>query len=86
MTAKGKTSEGDGAKRGSGKRELIAPNGDKRYVRRNAKGEFAESDDQSKSLAQDVRKRAKTEAAPGHGDEGDRPRASKSAGSKKKAS
>ncbi len=54
-----------------GKRELIAPNGDKRFVRRDDQGRFSESDDVSKSLSQDVRKSAKTEAAPGQGDRGD---------------
>lgn len=57
----------------AGRRELIEPNpGDKRYVRRNEDGTFAESDDVSRSLSQDVRKKAKTEAKPGQGDRGDR--------------
>lgn len=55
----------------SGKRELIAPNGDKRYVRRDAQGEFAESVEVGRSLAQDVRQHAKTKAKPGQGDRGD---------------
>jgi hypothetical protein len=56
------------------KRELIEPNpGDKRYIRRDEKGRIAESVDVGKSLAQDVRKRAKTTAKPGQGDKGDRP-------------
>ena len=55
------------------KRELVEPNpGDKRYVRRDEKGRFDESDDVSKSLAQDVRKHSKNTAKPGHGDRGDR--------------
>ena len=58
-------------KRGSGKRELIAPHGDKRYVRRTAGGQFKEEVNVGRSLAQDVRKHAKTVAKPGHGDEGD---------------
>jgi hypothetical protein len=53
-------------------RELIAPNGDKRYVRRDEKGRFTESDDQGRSLAQDVRQHAKREAKSGQGDRGDR--------------
>ena len=54
------------------KRTLIEPHaGDKRYVRRGADGQFNESDDVSKSLAQDVRKRAKTVSKPGQGDKGD---------------
>ena len=55
------------------KRELIEPHpGDKRYIRRDAKGRIAETDDVSKSLAQDVRKQAKTAAKPCQGDKGDR--------------
>lgn len=54
------------------KRELIAPNGDKRYVRRDAKGQFKESDDQSRSLAADRRQKATTSVKSGHGDKGDR--------------
>lgn len=57
----------------AGKRELIEPNkGDKRLVRRDDKGRFSESDDLGKSLGQDVRRDAKTESRPGHGDRGDR--------------
>ncbi len=54
------------------KRELIAPHGDKRYVRRDDAGRFSESDDVGRSLSQDVRRRAKTPATPGQGDKGDR--------------
>ena len=57
----------------AGKRDLVEPNkGDKRLVRRDDKGRFSESDDLGKSLAQDVRQKAKTEAKPGQGDRGDR--------------
>jgi hypothetical protein len=62
-------------KRNSTKRELIAPKGDKRYVRRDAQGQFKESDDVGKSLSQDRRRKAKTAAKSGHGDKGDRKRA-----------
>lgn len=56
-----------------GKRELIEPNpGDKRYVRRDDQGRFDESDDVSRSLAQDVRRDARHEAPKGQGDRGDR--------------
>jgi hypothetical protein len=58
------------------KRELIEPKGDKRYVRRDTKGRFKESDDVSRSLAADQRKRAKRAAKPGQGDKGDRKRKS----------
>jgi hypothetical protein len=55
------------------RRELIEPNpGDKRYIRRDDKGRVAESVDLGKSLAQNVRKAAKTLAKPGQGDKGDR--------------
>jgi hypothetical protein len=56
----------------TGKRELIEPHsGDKRYVRRDDEGRFKESDDVGRSLAQDVRKQAKTEVKSGQGDRGD---------------
>lgn len=55
------------------KRELIEPNpGDKRYVRRDEQGRFDESEDVSRSLAQDVRRDAKHDAPKGQGDRGDR--------------
>ena len=55
------------------KRELIEPNpGDKRYVRRDEQGRFDESDDVSRSLAQDVRRDAEHAAPKGQGDRGDR--------------
>ena len=54
------------------KRELIAPKGDKRYIRRDSKGRFKESDDQSRSLSQDRKKDAKAESEAGQGDKGDR--------------
>jgi len=53
------------------KRTLIAPRGDKRYVRRNARGQFKESDDVGRSLSQDRRRRAKRQAPRGQGDRGD---------------
>ena len=56
------------------KRELIDTGTDKRYVRRNEKGEFKESDDVGRSLAQDRQKDAKTAAKKGQGDRGDRRR------------
>ncbi len=87
-TKKGSTKKG--TTKGSGKRELIAPKGDKRYVRRDSKGRISESDDQGKSLSRDVRQHAETEVKPGYGDQGDQPRkksapkkSSKKGGSKK---
>ena len=57
------------------KRELIEPKpGDKRYVRRDAKGRFDEVDDVSRSLSLDVRRKAKKTATKGQGDKGDRKR------------
>jgi hypothetical protein len=58
-------------KKTAAKRTLIAPKGDKRYVRRNTGGRFKESDDVGRSLATDRRKRAKTKAKRGQGDRGD---------------
>ncbi len=59
----------------TGKRELIEPHqGDKRYVRRDDKGRFGESDDVGKSLAQDRRQKAKTVVKPGYGARGDQKR------------
>lgn len=54
------------------KRELIDTGTDKRYVRRDKKGRFKESDDVGRSLAADRRQHAKTVSKPGEGDRGDR--------------
>lgn len=55
-----------------GQRELIEPHtGDKRFQRRKEDGTFGKSDDQSKSLAADVRQHAKTKKPRGEGDRGD---------------
>ncbi|MEA2161905.1 MAG: hypothetical protein QOK37_32 [Thermoanaerobaculia bacterium] len=57
------------------KRELIEPHpGDKRYIRRDDQGRIKESDDVSRSLSQDQRKKASTVSKPGQGDKGDRKR------------
>ena len=58
-------------KKSSGKRELIDTGNDKRFVKRDDKGQFKESDDVGRSLAQDVRNDAKTKVKPGYGDRGD---------------
>jgi len=55
-------------------RELIDTGNDKRYVRRDDHGRFDEVDDQSRSLSQDVRRKAKTAVKAGQGDKGDRAR------------
>ncbi|GEP43878.1 hypothetical protein [Brevifollis gellanilyticus] len=55
------------------KRELIEPHpGDKRFVRRDDQGQFKESDDVGRSLAQDQQQHSKTDAGKGQGDKGDR--------------
>lgn len=63
-------------KRATGKkkshRERIDTGTDQRYVRRDAKGRFDESDDVGRSLSQDRRRKAKRAASSGQGDRGDR--------------
>lgn len=61
-------------KKKTSKRELIDTGTDKRYVRRNEKGQFDEVVDVGKSLAQDRRQQSKTTVAPGQGDRGDQKR------------
>jgi len=70
-------------KRAAKKRELIDTGNDKRYVRRNDQGEFQDVVEQSRSLSQDRRRKAKTVSKPGQGDKGDRS-SSKSASSKRR--
>jgi hypothetical protein len=53
------------------KRELIDTGSDKRFVRRDEKGQFKQSDDVGRSLAADRRQHAKTVAPKGQGDRGD---------------
>ena len=60
------------SKKSASKRELIEPRGDKRYIRRDKSGRIKEGDDVSRSLSQDSRRKAKTKAASGQGDRGDR--------------
>jgi hypothetical protein len=60
----------------AGKRELIDTGTDKRFVRRSKGGQFKESDDVGRSLAADVKKKAKTTVKAGQGDKGDRKRTS----------
>lgn len=55
-------------------RELIDTGTDKRYVRRDDQGQFSESDDVGRSLAQDRRQGAKTKVPAGQGDRGDQQR------------
>jgi hypothetical protein len=58
--------------KGAAKRELINTGTDKRYVRRNSGGQFKESDDVGRSLAQNRTRNAKTKVKSGQGDRGDR--------------
>ena len=52
-------------------RELIDTGTDKRFVRRNEKGQFDEVADVGRSLARDRQQQAKTKVPPGQGDRGD---------------
>lgn len=52
-------------------RELIDTGRDKRFVRRDDRGEFDDVSDVGRSLAQDRKKTAKTKVPPGQGDRGD---------------
>lgn len=58
----------------AGDRELIEPNeGDKRFIRRNEKGQFTtDQADVGRSLAADRRSDAETVSKKGQGDRGDR--------------
>ena len=58
-------------KKTNGSRELIDTGTDKRFVRRDDKGQFSESDDVGRSLARDVQQHAKTKVKKGQGDRGD---------------
>jgi len=64
------------AKKAKG-RELIDTGTDKRYVRRNEKGQFDEVVDVGRSLSQDARKKAKTTVPSGQGDRGDQKKGKK---------
>ena len=55
-------------------RELIDTGRDKRFVRRDEQGQFEESDDLGRSLAQDIKRQAKTKVRSGQGDKGDQKR------------
>jgi len=52
-------------------RELIDTGTDKRFVRRNDKGQFDEVADVGRSLSRDRQQQAKTKVPPGQGDRGD---------------
>jgi hypothetical protein len=66
------------------KRELIEPTeGDKRYVRRNEKGEFTSSVDLNRSLSQDDKHNSKVTSKSGQGDRGDGHTGKRKPGTKK---
>ena len=52
-------------------RELIDTGNDKRFVRRNEKGEFEKVVDVGRAIANDTKQQAKTKVPPGQGDRGD---------------
>jgi hypothetical protein len=52
-------------------RELIDTGNDKRFVRRDEKGEFEKVVDVGRSIATDTKQHAKTKVPPGQGDRGD---------------
>jgi hypothetical protein len=55
-------------------RELIDTGRDKRFVRRDEKGQFKDVADVGRSLASDRKQQAKTKVPPGQGDRGDQKR------------
>ena len=68
----GKSAASKGSPKKSAKRGGVTNAGtDKRYVRRDAKGQFRNSDDVGRSLLRDVKKSAKTKVKSGQGDRGD---------------
>ena len=59
------------------KRELLDTGSNKRYVRRDDKGQLTEDQvDPGRSAVDDRRQHTKTAAKPGQGDKGDRPKTS----------
>jgi hypothetical protein len=75
MPAKRKTSKRSSSKRSSSKgskRTTIEPHkGDRRYVRRDKKGQFKTEVNVGRSLAADRRRKSKTRVKSGQGDRGD---------------
>jgi hypothetical protein len=70
--AKRKTTKRTATTRKAAKRTLVKPKGDKRFVRRGARGRFKESDDVGRSLTRDRKRKATKKAKRGQGDRGDR--------------
>ncbi|HKP72935.1 MAG TPA: hypothetical protein VJT82_08360 [Pyrinomonadaceae bacterium] len=73
-TSKKKASTKKASKKHSSKRELIDTGRDKRFVRRDEKGRFNESDDVGRSLSMDIKRKAKKTVGSGQGDKGDQKR------------
>jgi hypothetical protein len=65
---------------------LIDTGKQKRYVRRNDRGQFNEVDDMGRSLSQDRKRKAKTVVKAGQGDKGDQKPRTKSKSSRGKKS
>jgi hypothetical protein len=63
-------------KKDASKRELIDTGTDKRFVRRDKKGQFEEEVDVGRSLTNDRKQRAKKTVPAGQGDRGDQKRRS----------
>ena len=61
-------------KEGKSHRELIDTGTDKRFVRRDEKGQLKEVADVGRSLSRDRQQQAKTKVPPGQGDRGDQKR------------
>ncbi len=59
------------------RRELIDTGRDKRYVRRNEKGQFTESDDVGKSLRIDIKQAATRVVKAGYGEKFDQKKRSR---------
>lgn len=68
-TAKRKTTS---RRKTASRRTLVAPRGNKRFVRRSASGQFDEVDDVGRSLSNDRKSKSRTKAKRGQGDRGDR--------------
>ena len=70
-TRKGPAKKTTTRKKAGRKRELIAPKGDKRFVRRGKAGQFKNVADVGRSLSADTRTKAKKRVPKGQGDRGD---------------
>jgi hypothetical protein len=68
-----------------GTREIIDTGREKRFVKRDTDGTFAESVNVGGSLAADRRSKSKTVAKPGYGDQGDLPKRGAKKATKKAA-